>query len=382
MPINLGGATLLPLDQNDISIDVVKTTAGYFTGASGTLLGTNVHTTSLSETQTKYYVDIAQTHPLSSSAESQGSVFYAHSGGSGSGLNGTSSIFGETQAMYGQMATYLLAENDVSGGFKISQGDEGLSPSSAVLSAKDDEVYGIIFNRSKYKDRVNTGTFSLVLEGTQTTGTGTSTLHLTDDSKTVAPISTVAGDRVNIVSGSDGTVNVAAAVRRYGVLYPDAGILLLSGKELSGSISGIEGTQNQTASFSADTSNTNFLTSSGFASNLNTLNNARNHVRLANCLKGAANNGKLTIRSEQDKNRRYHFCRVNPGDLNFSNNPTFTSGSRNELRHKTMFGDPVVYATGLSLYDPEGDLVATGKLSKPLSNNYGVVAIIKAILDF
>ena len=47
-----------------------------------------------------------------------------------------------------------------------------------------------------------------------------------------------------------------------------------------------------------------------------------------------------------------------------------------------MHGDPVVYATGINMYDVDGDLVASGKLSKPLSNNYGVVAIIKAVLDF
>jgi len=54
MPINLGGATLLPLGPEDKSIDVVKTTAGYFTGNAGTLNGSNVHTKSLSSAQTKY----------------------------------------------------------------------------------------------------------------------------------------------------------------------------------------------------------------------------------------------------------------------------------------------------------------------------------------
>ena len=382
MPINLGGATLLPLGPDDKSIDVVKTTTGYFTGNAGTLNGSNVHTKSLSSAQSKYYSDLTQTHTLSSSVESQFSVFYGHSGGSGSGMNGTSSIYGETQAMYGQMATYLLAENDISGGFKISMGDEGLSPTTAVMSKKDDEIYGIIFNRSRYKDRVNTGTFSMTLQGLSSTGNSSSMLHLTDDSKTIAPVSTVAGDRVNLVSGSDGNVNKSATVTRYGVLYPDAGIALFSGQELSASIPGPKNSPHITASFSPNTSHANFLTSSGFGANLNTVKNTQNHVRLVNCLKGAANGGQLKIRSEQDKNRKYHFCRVNPSDLNFSNNPTFTSGSLNELLHTSMRGDPVVFATGINLYDSTGDLVAAGKLSKPLSNNYGVVSIIKAILDF
>ena len=381
MPINLGGATLLPLGPEDKSIDVVKTTAGYFTGNAGTLNGSNVHTKSLSSAQSKYYADVTQVHPLTSSVESQFSVFYGHSGGSGSGLNGTSSIYGETQAMYGEMATYLLAENDVSGGFKISMGDEGLTPLSRAMTTKDDEIYGIVFNRSKYKDRVNTGTFSMTLEGFGTSGGSSSILKLTDDSKNVAPISTIAGDRVNLVSGSDGTVSGSGAVhKRYGVLYPDAGIALFSGQELSASIPGVQNSSNVTASFGAMASSR--ATSSGFAANLDTVNNAQNHLRLVNCLRGPSGAGQMKIRSEQDKNRKYHFCRVNPSDLNFSNNPTFTSGSLNELLHTSMRGDPVVFATGINLYDSEGDLVAAGKLSKPLSNNYGVVSIIKAILDF
>ena len=380
MSINLGGATLLPLNAEDKSIDVVKTTAGYFTGNAGTLLGSNIHTKSLSTDQSKYYADVVQTHTLSSSAESQFSVFYAHSGGSGSALNGTSSIYGETQAMYGQMATTLLAENDVSGGFKISMGDEGMTPSSRKMTTKDDEIYGIIFNRSKYKDRVNTGTFSMTLEGFGTSGGSSSILKLTDDSKPVAPVSTIAGDRMNLVSGSDGNVAVAATTKRYGVLYADAGIALFSGQELSASIPGTQNSSNVTASFGVAAAAR--ATSSGFASNLDTVNNAQNHMRLVNCLKGSSGAGSIKIRSEQDKNRKYHFCRINPGDLNFSNNPTFTSGSLNELLHTSMHGDPQVYATGINLYDNDGDLVAAGKLSKPLSNNYGVVSIIKAVLDF
>jgi len=382
MATNTGGRTRIKLSPQDVSIDVVKTTKGYFTGDTGTLLGSNIHSKSVSDTERNYFVDIVQTHTLSSSAESQLSVFYAHSGGSGSNLDGTSSIYGETQALYGQMASYLLPESEVSGGFKISAGDHGLTPTSRNLTTRDVDMYGMVFNRSKFTDRVNTGTLSMVFQGLATLGGSGSTLHLTDDSKHVSPIQTVAGPRVNLVSGSNGTPNITAAVTRYGVLYPDAGIALFSRAELSASIPGPSNTNNITASFSANASHGYFMSSSGFAPNLDTANNAQNHIRLANCLKGVSNGGKLVIRSENDTNRKYYFCRINPGDFNFSNNPTMVSGSRNELRHKTMWGNPVVYATGINLYDNEGVCVATGKLSQPLKKNFGILSVIKAILTF
>jgi hypothetical protein len=68
--------------------------------------------------------------------------------------------------------------------------------------------------------------------------------------------------------------------------------------------------------------------------------------------------------------------------MNFSNNPTFVSGSLNELRHTTMKGNPTVYITGVELYDGIGNLVAVGKLSTPLKKNFSSEATIKVKLTF
>ena len=44
----------------------------------------------------------------------------------------------------------------------------------------------------------------------------------------------------------------------------------------------------------------------------------------------------MTFRDEEDQVSAQYFCRVRSGQMNFSNNPTFVSGSLNELRQKTM----------------------------------------------
>ena len=51
--------------------------------------------------------------------------------------------------------------------------------------------------------------------------------------------------------------------------------------------------------------------------------------------------------------------------MNFSNNPTFVSGSLNEMRQSKMHGNPNTFITSVQLYNTNGDMVAVGNLSTP-----------------
>ena len=68
--------------------------------------------------------------------------------------------------------------------------------------------------------------------------------------------------------------------------------------------------------------------------------------------------------------------------MNFSNNPTFVSGSLNELRQSTMKGNPNVFITSVQLYNDAGDMVAVGNLSTPLKKNFSSEAIVKVRLTY
>ena len=91
---------------------------------------------------------------------------------------------------------------------------------------------------------------------------------------------------------------------------------------------------------------------------------------------------KLKFRDEEDQVSNQYFCRVRAGEMNFSNNPTFVSGSNNELRQKTMWNNPTVYPTTVQLYNGSGDVVAIGRLSKPLKKNFSSEATIKVKLTY
>ena len=108
--------------------------------------------------------------------------------------------------------------------------------------------------------------------------------------------------------------------------------------------------------------------------------NRKTALRFINCLQPVG--AKLSFRDEEDQVSAQYFCRVRSGQMNFSNNPTFVSGSLNELRQKTMKGNPSSYITSVQLYNTRGEMVAVGNLSKPLKKNFSSEATIKVKLTY
>lgn len=391
----------------DYTIDTLKLTTGYFTGGDGTLEGSLVYTGSLADSNEKYYFNINNKHPLSSSSETQFSVTYGHIAGSGSDVKGgatsLNTLQGQTEAIYKQFSNLLLKDTEVTGGFKISQ--QGSWTDS--LSAKDDDIYVLVGKRARFKDRINKGTWTIVLSGSggladQTKG---AKLHLTDDSKYNSATFTVAGPRYNIISGAAGDVSggagaIAKSNRTFGWFYPDAGCLVFSVNELSASIPGKDYTASA-AQFHANFGHQSAVLASNSASGFSPWHsnnaNANNALKFVNCLRQvdwttrAANTTTtvLRFRSEEDQTQNNYFCRIRSGALNFSNNPTFTSSSIlgtgelvKQVRNKSMWGNPTVYITGVGLYSNAGKLVAVAKMSSPIKKNFSSEATIKVKLTY
>ena len=368
-----------------------KVTAGYFSDGTGKLQATNLHSASISTTNDAYYYGIAQS---SVSGAVQFNVAYGHTSGKGSQTN-SGDVKGNSEAIYKQWANILLAENEVTGGFKISAyGSSGyhasagrnLSNGTWTAGSRDEDIFVLVGKRSLFKDRLNKKNWTIHMSGSRSNaGAGGllsgSTLTLTDDSATVAATSTPAGPRYNIVSGSNGSVTVPASTRTFGWFYPDQGVLVFSATELSGAIPG-SGSQTETAcAYDHDgVPAANRKLFRGFGTTDNVDKDYNNALRFINCVK--SDGGYLQFRSEEDQTSVSYFCRAKAAQLNFSNNPTFVSGSDNELRHKTMKGNPSVFITGVELYNSSGHCVAVGKLSTPLKKNFSSEATIKVKLTF
>ena len=355
-------------------VDMIKSTdkitTGLFSEGVTKLIASGIHSQSLSDSNEVYYFGIAKDNTTGSV---QLHVAYGNSNGKGGNSHGDD-IKSPTEAVYKSWANTLLAENEITGGFIISSA--GSAP--AVATGKDTEIYVLVAQRSLYKDRWNKKNWTIVLSGSTSANVGAPALHLTDDSNTTKPTPTPAGPRYNIVSGSQGAVAKAASTTTYGWFYPDQGVLVFSGAELSASFPASASDAGNVARYRS-TSVGNGFAGFGF-DNSSEDDNYKNALRFVNCLKPAG--AYVQARSEEDQTNTAYFCRVHAGESNFSNNPTFTSGSLNEIRQETMKGNPSVYITGVQLYNSVGDMVAVGNLSTPLKKNFSSEATIKVKLGY
>ena len=348
-----------------------KVTTPYFSDGSTELLGASIQSQSTitGTTNENYYFGIANT---STPTIAEFDVSYGHIDGNG-GNDISNTVKSPTEVIYKQWANLLLPPTEVTGGFFISsKGSAG-----AVSSGKDSEIYVLTARRTNMKDRLNKKNWTLTLSGSTTSnaeGNAATIIHLTDDSNTSEATATPAGDRYNIVSGSDGgNFWSGSSVKTYGFFYPDLGALVFSGAELSASIPGSGSGVNDIVCFESSSH-------MGFGTTSNQDNNYKSALRFVNCLTPVG--AKLKFRDEEDQVSNQYFCRIRSGEMNFSNNPTFVSGSNNELRHTTMKDNPTTYITQVQLHNSAGQIVAVGNLSTPLKKNFSTEATIKVKLTY
>ena len=155
------------------------------------------------------------------------------------------------------------------------------------------------------------------------------------------------------------------------------GIMVFSQQELSASIPGKASAQQDVVTF--DNGDQRGFGIANDAASLT--QNEKTALRFINCL-GKSVGGSITMRDEEDQVSAQYFCRVRSGQMNFSNNPTFVSGSLNELRQESMENNPTTFITGVQLYNDAGEMVAVGNLSTPLKKNFSSEATIKVKLTY
>jgi hypothetical protein len=195
--------------------------------------------------------------------------------------------------------------------------------------------------------------------------TGSGIITLIDDSSIANATIGDSGKIYNIVSGSinSGVYNSGAPVY-YGLSYPTYGALILDGKMLD-----------QQLGFKT-------VTSSSVEGN--------NHFVLHHSISGSSfftnpvtsdPYGFIARNSEKITSTHY-FVRIKNAEYNFSNNPSFTTGSVGQLAQSTFIGDPKTYITTVGMYNDNQQLLAVAKLSKPLLKSFQREALIRVKLDF
>jgi len=340
---------------NDILSNNVSTvTTGLFSGNTGSLIAmaTQSGQTSIQESYFRTVID--------NNGNQQFSIAYGNFNGSGSkDLTGNLNNDTPSRAIYKQYAQILLPPNDLK--FTIN-------------GVNTDSIYVLNFNRARFKEKIDPGNIEINLARMNRSNTApvaglantTDIREIIDDSSTQAGTVGESGKVYNLVSGSiDSGTSIfnASEPVYYGLLYPEYGVAVLNANALD--------------------------TQVNFGTNNSSSIDGKNLERMFKSISGsgamsaiAGRTYGLQARSSEQVKSSFYFVRVKNAEYNYSNNPSFVTGSLGELRYTTFVNDPQTFITTIGLYNNNRELLAVAKLSQPLLKNKTKETLIKVKLDF
>ena len=334
------------LEGDDFVISADSVTAPLWSGNVPTLSQFFTSSTQTAGSTGPYFLSVYQTGSTLSGAEVQFDIVYGNKNGDGAELF-NSGIAGKspTSTIYGQYRTLV-------------NGDENTDFNFGGITATD--FYGLSISRNRYKESLFPGSLTLTLTS------GSNSITLTDNSQVVSSITfTDAGRVFQLVSGSAGSVNTSkqsdgytVSSGSYGWLLPDIGTILLNPLALSASVAN---------------GGMNFQT-------IRTTNtNTGNQTKLFAAISGGA---AFSLNSQETITSDYIFIRPRSSEFNYSENPSFISGSTGEVIYQDFIFNPQTYMTTVGLYNDTNDLLAVAKLSRPLKKDFTKEALIRVKLDF
>ena len=343
------------LDPEDVTISAESIVAPAWSNQITTLTAFYTSSQQPGSALGQYYQNVYNFDPADSggtvaaTSSIQFSIAYGNYLGSGSQQISIVSGSSPSAINYGQYRTLV-------------NGDENTNFTFGTVTPQS--IFVISVNRAKYKEKLLPGSFNLTLTS------GSNTIKLTDNSKSVTAVSYVDAGRVfDIVSGSDGiaytgvnTSGFSKASGSYGKFLPDVGTIILNGDALSGSY----------------TAGNSF---SGIGLPINQSSNISTKINLDQMFNAIKIGGNFKLQSEETVSSNYVFVRVRNSEFNYSTNPSNISGS-GELRWDVMVNTPQAYITTVGMYNDNNDLLGVAKLSKPLLKDFTKEALVRIKLDY
>lgn len=354
----IGQTTFTRFDESDVVKQQKETVTGGVWSSGLANLDTHHSSSTQTTSQKQYYLDVYNGLPSNTDSLVQYSVAYGHRLGSGSDSVGDLND-SPSRAVYSQFKQLLL---DPTAGSFTTYG-----------SGSTDSIYVITFKRNRIKERLGKGTIEIPLQTINTraanaTGSVTtsgSVYTLIDDSSiNLNPTVGTYGRVYNLVSGSNNTVYNAASPVYYGTVYPDFGCVIIDGNVLDQKLA--------------------------FKTNVSSSSEGNNHFALFRSISGS---GTVTdasrsapyaffARNEEKITSTHFFVRVKNSQYNYSNNPSYVTGSSGDLSQLNFKIDPVTYITTVGMYNDHNELLAIAKVSKPILKSFSKEALIQVKLDF
>jgi len=339
------------LEADDFVVSAQAQTATCWTNNSPALTSFYTQSNQVNGASGKYYTTVFNETPTAPESRAQFEIAYGNETGGGAlafnevaapGISPASTIFG-------QYRTLVLEDENSSFVFG------GVTGSS---------IYALSVERAAYKQSLFPGSLNLILK------VGNNQVTLTDDSGMVNVPTYYGSMRAyQVISGSNGiaatnTANkttsegYAAVNGSYGLFLPDIGTILLNGNALDNAVAdgGIVLDTDETTNTAADNPQKMF-----------------DAIVLGESF---ALNSEETITSD------FVFVRARNSEFNYSENPSYISGSTGEVIYDYFINNPQTYMTSIGLYNDSNELLAVAKLSKPLNKDFTKEALIRVKLDF
>jgi hypothetical protein len=332
-------------EQDDFVVSADSITAGLWTGNSPELTTFFTSSTQVASSNGDYYINVFNSASLT---DIQFAIAYGDVDGSGS-IEYDSAVPGKSPSSttYGQYRTLVLGDELA----EFTFGGE-TAPNFYVISV----------DRNRYKEGLFPGSTTLNLK------VGANNISLTDNSQRVTSVQFNDAGRVfQLISGSAGTITTNAtslardgysASGSYGLFLPDIATYILNPSALDAAVADGGILLGTTRGDNVDSANAGGL------------------------YDAIVDGASFTANSEETITSDFIFVRPRSSEFNYSENPSFISGSTGEVLYSSFINNPTTYITTVGLYNNNSELLAVAKLSTPLEKDFTKEALIRVKLDF
>jgi len=341
------------LDPSDFVVSSDSISATLFSEGAPTLTQYWTSSTQEAGSSGNYYLNVYQTSSALPAAAVQFAIAYGNAVGSGSlDYNAAVDGYSPSATIFGQWQDLVI-------------GDENTNFTFGAITSS--QFYALTMERARYKESLFLGSMGLTLSGSG------GSIVLTDNSNYVSSVQFCEAGRVfQLITGSQGvkanitsrntTDGYSANSGSYGWLLPDIGTIILNplalaAPAISGGIAFVySGSATGSATPNISPNRSLYLAMSG-----------SNSFKL---------NSQETITSD------FVFVRPRSAEFNYSENPSFISGSTGEVLYSGFINNPQTYITTVGLYNDTNELLAVAKLSRPLLKDFTKEALVRIKLDF
>ena len=341
-------------DQITGKVEVVTT--GLWSGDVGSLIDFYTSSLQVASTSANYYVN---SYDTANSGSIQFAVAYGHKYASGSiSLDNSDTSTLATKATYAQYRSLLLEQDDQFFTVVDNNGTQNVDIS---------DIYVVNVSRARYKETMDAGNWQLTLSGSNGISTfiDDSGKKFSDTVGKAGRVFYIASGSLNLGQDADATIKTLTGSNDegFGLFYPDAGLIVLN----PAAVHSVIGTSQDSGSIGGNSLYT------GVA------REGKNHFLLYNAIKGG---GDFEARRTENVSTSHYFVRATNREFNFSNNPTFVTGSDGTFAESSFERDPKTFITTVGLYNDANELLAVAKTSQPIAKSYDKEVLIAVKLDF